>query len=944
MTVIAARTAPAIGRWTRFGRACAASAVLGALCAGRCAAEDAAGSGWVALIGADDSSSFSLIDGGRSMIEMGSVGWGPRWAWTSTSSKGRATNEVLENDYGIKIGKDTVAVKEHAQADGPQSVTWRYDLAVDEDAPLTEIDVTLAPMGGLGVHTITTTDASGATDTVKEPINSGGAKAPIAKITFSTHEHGDVVFTITPPCRLTWDRGALRVALAHDKLAAGTATTAIQASFPAAVQFQAEAADVAKHAVTLAGADWFPLASADDVGPSVAGFDSWLDKPAGARGGVRMVGDHFELADKTPIKFWGTNLCYTQSAPPKPQAEFTAARFAKYGFNCVRMHKFTDMHGMGIGDDKDCTLLKPDGLDKLDYFCAQLADHGVYYGWSHTYGMTIGPANVAQIDDGKIIMGKFKGNTYGLINIDEDVQDLLIKRTVWLLNHVNPYTKKPYAQDPALAYVELQNEDDIFFYTTSGGYDACPTVRRKLNAGYCAWLTQKYGGQEGLAKAWGDKANGVDLAKGQVAIQTNPWFMGTDHLPSLKGGELRRMLDDAAFLHATQDRFYSRYAKAIRDTGYLGPLVGSPWQAPAMVPHLYNLKSDAEVGYVDRHNYLGGLFNSMLHHPGSGLLSSGLQQVIDRPFGLSEWSEVWPAMYAAESPPMIAAYGFGLQGWDASYEFQSGQNDGKAFNHDVGNEPWDVWDADLPNQQGQGPVLARMIARGDLKEGEVIGVRRVSDQNLLDGAFDFNDVVKQEGDIKSFGGTTPPEALAAGRVVIEFGDGAKPSTYPDMSKYDAGQVVTACTGQLKWAYGAKSYFTIDSAGTKGVVGFAGGGSYPLHEITIAPKTEFASVLITSLEKAKSLADCHAALICATARESNTGFRYLDYNHQLLYGGKAPILIEPVQATLTFARAIDSVHVLDQDGRDTAKTVAAADGAVAIDEAADKAWYYEVVFK
>jgi hypothetical protein len=49
----------------------------------------------------------------------------------------------------------------------------------------------------------------------------------------------------------------------------------------------------------------------------------------------------------------------------------------------------------------------------------------------------------------------------------------------------------------------------------------------------------------------------------------------------------------------------------------------------------------------------------------------GLQQVIDRPFGLSEWITVYPALYSADGPAIIAAYGMGLQGWDASYEFQS---------------------------------------------------------------------------------------------------------------------------------------------------------------------------------------------------------------------------------------------------------------------------------
>ena len=157
--------------------------------------------------------------------------------------------------------------------------------------------------------------------------------------------------------------------------------------------------------------------------------------------------------------------------------------------------------------------------------------------------------------------------------------------------------------------------------------------------------------------------------------QLNPWFFGEDNLPKQKGGARRRLLDTAAFLHDVQDRFYSRFVKAIRDAGYKGPLNGSPWQAPSMVPHYYNLYSDYKVGYIDRHNYFEGkgpdMFASMLTRPGSGYFSSGLQQVIDRPFALSEWIHVYPNVYAAEGPAIVAAYGMGLQGWDASYEFQS---------------------------------------------------------------------------------------------------------------------------------------------------------------------------------------------------------------------------------------------------------------------------------
>ncbi len=71
-----------------------------------------------------------------------------------------------------------------------------------------------------------------------------------------------------------------------------------------------------------------------------------------------------------------------------------------------------------------------------------------------------------------------KGSTIGLVNFAPDLQDLSIELTVNLLNHVNPYTGKKYADEPALAYIELQNEDDIFFPTTEKWVEQCPTYKK----------------------------------------------------------------------------------------------------------------------------------------------------------------------------------------------------------------------------------------------------------------------------------------------------------------------------------------------------------------------------------------------------------------------------------------------------------------------------------
>ncbi len=389
------------------------------------------------------------------------------------------------------------------------------------------------------------------------------------------------------------------------------------------------------------------------------------------------------------------------------------------------------------------------------------------------------------------------GNTYAFINFAEDVQDIMIDMVVGLLKHTNPFTKLPYAQEPALCFIELQNEDDIFFYTSEKAFNACPTYKKLFIQRFSDWLKTKYATDDGLKKAWGASLKADETLEARnLGLQANPWFYSEEHLPQVTGPERQRLLDTAAFLHDAQNKYYSRFVKAIREAGYKGPINGSPWQAPSGLPHYYNLRSDYLVGYIDRHNYFGGGFSdTMLSHPGSGYFSTGLQQVVDRPFGLSEWIHVYPSLYSAEGPAILAAYGMGLQGWDASYEFQSNAATHE-FSDIVGKFPWGVWEGDVPTQIGQFPALARMIYRNDVKEAPVISTRRISPQELAEGKFSFSDKVKQQGDIKTFGGTVPAAALAAGRVVVEFTDSPQPSTFPDMTKYEQGKVITSATGQL----------------------------------------------------------------------------------------------------------------------------------------------------
>jgi hypothetical protein len=337
------------------------------------------------------------------------------------------------------------------------------------------------------------------------------------------------------------------------------------------------------------------------------------------------------------------------------------------------------------------------------------------------------------------------------------------------------------------------------------------------------------------------------------------------------------------------------------------------------------------VGYIDRHNYYGGgagrhsmatgaVHNeTMLSRPGGGLLSTGLQQVEGRPFALSEWICVPPNPWGAEAAPLIAAYGMGLQGWNASYEFCSRTNPELWWN--TLSAQGNVYNVDSPLHLGQYPVLARMVHRGDVRQGEPAVVRKVYPPALLAADLDVAETVEQEGDRKSFGGETPVEALAIGRVLVRFPERPEPHETANLDRYwdrDAG-VVHSNTAQLTWHCGdaGEGFVTIDTPGTQGIVGFAGGQRFELSDVRIELMTGFASLLITSLEWDKPIAGAGRLLISAVARAMNTGMRYSANHGELLAVGDGPVLLEPVEARISVRGAEGcTVCALDHAGRRT----------------------------
>ena len=709
-------------------------------------------------------------------------------------------------------------------------------------------------------------------------------------------------------------------------------------------------------------AAWFPFQSIEDLAPSVIGMSNWLDAPAGKHGVVEQRGANFVFADGTPVKFWGVNIASKWPFVQNEEASRWSQFLAKYGVNSVRFHKFT---GSGLTGDVSTELDKAK-LENLDFFSNELKQKGIYYGWSHIYGHKPRPGDKDRLLAYEEVMnaggGHLKSSTIGLVNFAPDLQDLSIELTVNMLNHRNPYTGMRYADDPALHFIELQNEDNIFFATTHNWVMATPTYKKLFQEQFSDWLKAKYGSHEKLVTAWG--ADAIDawpefqknehLDKRNIYPLAHHGYLGKKGLSDKR--TQRRLYDTALFLYETQNRFYERYVKAIRDTGYKGTIVASSWQAGDDIAHYYNLHSDYLFGFIDRHNYFGGGVGghklapgkyenvSMLAAPGSGLLSTGLQAVADRPFALSEWMAMLPNEWTAESAPIIAAYGMGLQGWDASYVYASNE---AGMTPVVQAPRHGVYNADNPLQMGLYPALARMIYRGDVQEGEPVSIRNVYVPDLANGHIGFNQSIRQSQDVKTFEGDVPAATLAAGKAVVAFTNKPTETEPADLTPYlnKTSNTITSNTGQLQWQYGKeKGYFTINTSGTKGVVGFSEGKAQQLGDVMITTETPFAVVLLTSLEQDKTIAQAKRLLVTTVARARNTGMQYAADKPELVAVGESPVLLEPVKTEIRLQNVQKGrVHILNHAGRRTGKSFSFKKNTLLLDGAKHQTLYYEIEY-
>jgi hypothetical protein len=243
----------------------------------------------------------------------------------------------------------------------------------------------------------------------------------------------------------------------------------------------------------------------DDASQGITNLASLNHTPAGKWGFLAInEAGHFTLNGER-TRFLGVNITIGSAFPSHANAEKVAQRLAKFGVNLVRFHHIDNNFGdsspsvinYGAGNSRS---LHAANLDKLDYFIAQLKANGIYVNLnllnSRVFRAADGlPAGVSELTWKQSHVLGFVNDTFR--NLEKEYAQQLI-------SHRNPYTELTYAEDPAIAFVEINNENGIFQQYFDGSMDAWPTVfRADLDGHWNQWLQARYDSTAEAELAWG---------------------------------------------------------------------------------------------------------------------------------------------------------------------------------------------------------------------------------------------------------------------------------------------------------------------------------------------------------------------------------------------------------------------------------------------------------
>ncbi|MCQ2591336.1 MAG: carbohydrate binding domain-containing protein [Treponema sp.] len=192
-----------------------------------------------------------------------------------------------------------------------------------------------------------------------------------------------------------------------------------------------------------------------------------LNRPIGEGSRIVVGEDGHLYSGGKRLRIFGTNL---SEFPSKENGEFAAKNLARQGYNCIRFHH-TDANWTNCFLKKDATgkwIINEERLDDFDYFFAELKKAGIYTNINLLTGRSMSSADGFHSDIDKASDMK---SPHSLGFWYEPALEYQKKYAFDLLTHVNPYTGLSYCEDPAVAIVEINNENGFLMAYLSGWID-----------------------------------------------------------------------------------------------------------------------------------------------------------------------------------------------------------------------------------------------------------------------------------------------------------------------------------------------------------------------------------------------------------------------------------------------------------------------------------------
>ncbi len=239
-----------------------------------------------------------------------------------------------------------------------------------------------------------------------------------------------------------------------------------------------------------------------EAAPTFVDVSALNPAPLGDPQRIHVADGHFLDTTGRRVRFLGVSVATGACFPKKEDAEIIAARMHKYGINCVRLHHMDatwSQPGLFYFDTtavgKPTLTLDPTSLDRLDYLIYQFAQHGIYVDLNLHVSRTWSKENGFPDSDALPPLGKV------VAYFEPRAIQLQQQFARDMLTHFNPYTKHRYADDPALALIELNNEDSLVGAATNL-LALPPHYRDILSTGWNAYLKARYGTTAAMLAAW----------------------------------------------------------------------------------------------------------------------------------------------------------------------------------------------------------------------------------------------------------------------------------------------------------------------------------------------------------------------------------------------------------------------------------------------------------